>query len=181
MSTRSVIALPHGDAWRGRYVHSDGYPTYMGRTLFALVRRDGLDAVIETIVTGEHYGWSSLSATQPVIKGVTPDKEARWGTAGYVASLFSTDDDQVGYYSDGRFANVPNYGIAYTVKGGARANDWHVPDPDAWTEWAYVMTAEGLLVIKQGYGGSPDRAIGLYRWDSEPDWQAIEDSVYASA
>ena len=181
MSTRSVIALPYGDAWRGRYVHSDGYPTHMGRTLFDLVRRDGIDAVISTVITGEHYGWSILLATQPAIDGVVPDRSAHFGTPGYTASMFSTDPDEIGYFADGRFANVPGYGVAYTIKGGARADDWHTPDPEAWTEWVYVLTAEGVLVIKQGYGETPDRAIGLYRWTDEPDWQAIQDSVYATA
>lgn len=59
MSTRSVIAVPHGDAWRGHYCHSDGYPTWNGRELFAIVTRDGLEKA-RWELTEEHYGWSSI-------------------------------------------------------------------------------------------------------------------------
>lgn len=174
MSTRSVVALPHGDVWRGRYVHSDGYPTYMARTLTDMVRRDGLAKVITTL-TESFHGWSSLSATQPDIEGVDPDKGAPYGTPAYTASLFSTDAEQYGYYADGRFANVPGHGVAYT---DVPESDWHTPDPEAWTEWAYVLTPGGLLVVKQGYKG-PDRVLGLYDWNTDHDWQAVEDAGYA--
>jgi hypothetical protein len=33
MGTRSMILKPHGDAWVGRYVHWDGYPTGVGQEL----------------------------------------------------------------------------------------------------------------------------------------------------
>lgn len=177
MSTRSVVALPHGDAWRGRYVHSDGYPTHMGPTLFALVRRNGLDDVVSTLITGDHYGWSWVSDKQPSLDGVAPDPDGAFGTAERMAYLFGPD----GHYGDGRFANVPNYGVAYTVAGGARADDWHTPDPDAWTEWVYVLCSDGLLVIKQGWGGRPDVPLGMYRWTDEPDWVVVEESASVAA
>ena len=36
MGTRSAIAEPHGESWRGKYVHWDGYPTARGPELFRL-------------------------------------------------------------------------------------------------------------------------------------------------
>lgn len=148
MGTRSVVAIPHGDAWRGRYVHWDGYPTHMARTLTELVRRDGLAKVTMTL-TESFYGWSSINAAQ-VDESAEPD--------------FDTD----------RFASVVGYGTAYTDQ----PDEWHTPDPEAWTEWAYVLTPSGLLVVKQGYK-SPDRVLGLYDWNTDHDWSAVESAGYA--
>ena len=64
MSTHSAICELHGDAVRGRYVHSDGYPTWMGATLWALVQRDGVEVVRQTVIH-DHYGWSHLKADYP--------------------------------------------------------------------------------------------------------------------
>jgi hypothetical protein len=38
MSTRSVIAVAHGDTWEGVYVHGSGYPTSIGPELWTTFR-----------------------------------------------------------------------------------------------------------------------------------------------
>ena len=58
-------------------------------------------------------------------------------------------------------------------------SDWHTPDPKAWTEWAYVLCPTGLLIVKQGYK-EPDRAIGLFDWNTDHDWSQVESDVYDS-
>jgi hypothetical protein len=84
MSTRSIVAVPFGDSWRGRYCHSDGYPTHQGAKLWHLVKERGLD-VVRKVLTEEHPGWSCIS----------PDKtETGW--------------------NDERFILVPGWGVAYT-------------------------------------------------------------------
>ena len=164
MSTRSVVAVQAGDGWRGRYVHSDGYPSGVGVTLLKLVERDGLEQVIKTL-TQDHYGWSHLSSTQPDITGIKPPTELDFGACGspeFVAHQFSPK----GSNGDGRFANVPGYGVAYTdtvLSGGhwgthyqqATEDEWHTSE--SWTdsdcEWAYVLTSAGIHVYENN--GSP--------------------------
>ena len=60
MSTRAVIARPKGDEWEGRYHHSDGYPTGLGATLWALVKESGVEWAQRTLLD-EHTGWSTIN------------------------------------------------------------------------------------------------------------------------
>jgi hypothetical protein len=60
MSTQCIVAVPDGDSFRGRYVHSDGYPSWTGRFLRELVDRDGLNKVIATVVIDHPTGWSMI-------------------------------------------------------------------------------------------------------------------------
>lgn len=59
MSTRSIVAIPEGDGWKGRYVHFDGIPLGVGKSIWKIVVRDGIDAAIDTLVH-KHYGWSAI-------------------------------------------------------------------------------------------------------------------------
>jgi len=59
VSTNSIIAVPEGDTWRGRFAHWDGYPEAMGKNLWAIVQRDGLDAAAKTL-TEDHAHWSTI-------------------------------------------------------------------------------------------------------------------------
>lgn len=149
MGTRSVVGIPYGDAWRGRYVHWDGYPAHMAPILTDMVRRDGLSKVILTLLESFH-GWSSLSATQ-VDESGEPDFDSDY------------------------FVSVERFGTAYKDE----PDEWHTPDTKAWTEWAYVLTPAGLLVVKQGYG-EPDRAVGLFDWNTDHDWSAIQEDVLSA-
>lgn len=164
MSTRSFVGKINNDGtFKARYVHSDGYPTYLGRALLELALRDGAETVLET-VTEEHYGWSNLSADTPDIEGVTPDREADFGSAEFQASLFKGGDHPP-IYGDGRFANVPGYGIAYTTKQGQSDPDEWIEgslDLDAgtgsgdfnWLEWGYLIdTDENSILVLRLDGG----------------------------
>jgi hypothetical protein len=63
MSTRSVIAVAHGDTWEGVYCHSDGYPTWLGPELWTTfhARYGGDVAAFEAQAIQAHrYGYSSF-------------------------------------------------------------------------------------------------------------------------
>lgn len=80
MGTRSIIGIPDGDGFRGRYAHWDGYPSWMGQQLHALVQRDGVDAV-RTMLTETHTGWSVIDSTMAAGKeGQSGPIEPGWGS-----------------------------------------------------------------------------------------------------
>ncbi len=149
MSTRSAVGVPQGDSWHGRYVHSDGYPSGVGVEILALVERDGLDAVVRK-VTEDRYGWSSLDNTQPEISGVKIKKNATYGTYQYGTPEYVAWNLSTGSYGDGRFANEPGYGIAYTtLSGQSSPEEWITPEDDDYgTEWAYVLSSKGVAVLE---------------------------------
>lgn len=157
MGTRSILAVPYGDGWRGRYCHWDGYPTHNGARIWALVQEHGLDEVARMLVI-DHYGWSSLSERS----SRTPLGDG---------------------YDDGRFALVDGYGVAYTTEEGqSDPDEWITHDGDKWgTEWLYVLAKGGLMVAKVSFSDEVE-FLGTFRWDGpEPDWSAIESRGYEEA
>jgi hypothetical protein len=75
MSTGAVIArLSNADIFRGRIVHMDGYPTWMGAKLWEIYHRDGLTQMKDTIIW-KHTYWSQIdpgapqSKTQSLVEG----------------------------------------------------------------------------------------------------------------
>lgn len=185
MSTRSVIAVQEGDGWKGRYVHSDGYPTAKVPELLALVERDGLDTVVRRI-TKDRYGWSSLNPEQPDITGVAPyegrlfgEGAPAYGSAEYVATMLAPGN----MYGDGRFANEPGYGMAYTtVSGQSDPDEWITHDGDNWgTEWAYVLNDIGFSVMKGSWKDEGWELVGFVRWGSDAGVaEEMEASAYES-
>ena len=119
MGTRSVIAKPDGDIWRGRYCHWDGYPQWTGHAIFTLVQRDGLEVARKTLVDDNFY----------------------WSTVDYRA-------DKVGYEGDTRFYLVQGYGTAGNEEQSS-PDEWWTPSEvsGSWIEWIYVLTDEGLMVL----------------------------------
>lgn len=186
MGTRSAVCEPHGDSYRGRYAHWDGYPTAMARSLWALVERDGLDVVRQTIIH-DHYGWSTINTDQTVstprqLRQAERKRDAWRKGGGFWSPL--NDDPLYDAYSfsigknDGRFAQVAGYGIAYTTEQGQSSPDeWIGPSDDYGTEWRYVLGDDGLWIYV-GYGENP-RLLSTHRWDEpEPDWETVEKAAY---
>lgn len=65
MGTRSVIAEPHGDGFRGRYHHWDGCPTGLGSTLWDLYHghfAQDTEAMRKYLVEDEPVGWSTINS-----------------------------------------------------------------------------------------------------------------------
>ena len=92
MSTPSIIAIPDGDGFKGRYCHSDGYPTQQLLRLHKVITETfggDIDAALQVLLY-DNYGWSSLCAVE----------------------------DPPEWYdkADERFKWVPNVGCAYTLK-----------------------------------------------------------------
>lgn len=130
MGTRSVVAVPlKSGGWKGRYVHWDGYPEGVGRALAQIVQRDGYETAVKTL-TQDHYGWSSLD----------PNAGAELDPG----------------YTDGRFAAVEAYGVAYTTEQGQSSPDeWITPEGDDWgTEWAYVLHPDSIRVLERVGSGA---------------------------
>jgi hypothetical protein len=62
MSTRSVIAVPHKDSWRGRYCHYDGYPSGVGvelQRIYTEVFQGDLE-IMKKHLTIHHHEWADL-------------------------------------------------------------------------------------------------------------------------
>lgn len=121
MSTRSVIAIPNtsGEGWRGRYIHSDGYPEWVGACLWHIVKRDGLHNATQHLVR-DNYGWSCL--TTDTARG----------------------DDENEWRRSQRF--VGGYGYPYD---DSEDSEWILSDGDKWgCEWVYLLTSDGLIVME---------------------------------
>lgn len=190
MGTRSFVAEPRGDSYAGRYVHWDGYPTHMGATLWRLVERDGLERVRQVLLH-EHAGWSNLKADYPDFTGVVADRNAPYGSPERELWVWET------CHSDGRFAPVIGYGVAYTTTileghlGQARYQqvkdeDWITPEGDDYgTEWGYVLGEGGLMVLKVEWRGdrqpSAHLLVGMFPWGVEPDWEQVQQQGYRVA
>lgn len=128
MSTRSVVARPLDGGFEGRYIHSDGYPSGVGRDLHTLVLRDGVEKVREVMIE-QHYGWS------------------------YTAPGAATEPSSLGE----RGKVVPGYGLAYTdtvidMNGApyqqATEDKWIRNDTDdGMCEYAYVLNDKSIAVL----------------------------------
>ena len=92
MSTRSVVYGRTDSGIKGVYVHSDGHPDTRLPVLAELIRRDGVDRVMSTLLE-QTWGWSFLDSDPE--GAPLPDSK-----------------------QDGRFEPVPGYGVRYTAEDG---------------------------------------------------------------
>ena len=127
MGTRSVIAIRTETGLRGRYCHSDGYPTWVGAQLVGIVQQHGYAAAVKRLTQARH-GWSGLDVNTMDGKTLPLD------------------------YEDGGFIAVPGYGTVYTTRrdqSGAAGwiVDAHQPPSDA--EWAYVLDPKGITLLRK--------------------------------
>jgi hypothetical protein len=120
MSTRSCVAIPQGDGWKGRYVHSDGYPEHMVPALLDLISRKGVDRVQDVLINW-NPGWSFIGSYE----GIT------------------------NYLGEDRAHFVSDYGLAYT-KHEANMTDWITSeDNDAlFIEFVYILGPKSLIVLE---------------------------------
>jgi hypothetical protein len=99
MSTHAIIAanftggeeLRDASRVEGRYVHLDGYPEGVGAALARIVKRDGYDKAIATLML-KYTDWSSVNALA--------DQPGNWGIVvpDYgVANSRDTDGDREWY------------------------------------------------------------------------------------
>ncbi len=195
MGTPSHIAVPVGDGWRARSVHWDGYPSGVGRHLWAIVQREGVEKARQ-VLTEDYYSWSIINQAQPDISKVkltaAEKKLSHWDLQKKYGNDRNHPKVRLAEWNDsGQFANVPGYGIAHThepitllgEKNYVQSEETHWFGPagnyEAWDyAWTYLLADDGLWVFK--YGGKA--LIGTYRWDkTEPDWQPLDESDVVSA
>lgn len=177
MGTRSVIAEPHGDGFRGRYHHWDGYPSGVGAELWRLQREHfaDLDAMRQYLVTDEPQGWSTICGAdfdQP--KGwdddSAPDKpcavcgESMWR---HYSQYYKPEYDptgtvppipgqvmQLGHTFEA--IRLPHGPQSFTARGETTDDPdgyWITSDgDDGGTEWAYVLGDRSLFIFERRYG-----------------------------
>lgn len=146
MSTNAAIGKIVNGQFAGRYVHWDGDPASLGRSLLTLVRRDGVFTVLRTIYE-EHYGWSSINpglSKRPSdeVLDANPSNHKLW------------EDLRSGSRSDGRFEGVSGYGIAYTLEDeGTDQYDFVTFAVDEPTiAYAYALDVFSMTILKYGEG-----------------------------
>lgn len=134
MATRSIVAEPYGDGWRGRYVHWDGSPNTRVLQLQLLVARDGVEMVRDTIVH-KHLSWSTINPAESSQKE-KPLEE--WRTE------WRTEDEP-------RFALVEGYGIVHNDIEQSEADKWMFSCTDldfAWAEYLYILGDSTIIVCE---------------------------------
>lgn len=120
MSTRSCVAIPQGDGWKGRYVHSDGYPGHMVSTLLDLIERKGVDRVVDVLINW-NGGWSFVG----------------------------TYEGMTNYLGEDRAHFVSDYGLAYSKKEQPLTEWITSEDPNAlWIEYVYIIGPKSLTVLE---------------------------------
>jgi hypothetical protein len=168
MSTRSIIAVQHGDTFRGRYCHSDGYPTWMGKTLFTEMKAAGVDT-LEAFLSEDGLG--------------------AWGIS-YLAPGFLTDPrpmpwDEAGQFPAGKWEDY-NFRV-YRNRAGEEPSDWMLGTDTMFsgTEWCYVCSVGGLMIGKVCFDKDACedyiKWLAFVPWLAEDfDWAAVEEEGYNS-
>ena len=134
MGTRSIIAEPHGDGFRGRYCHWDGHPSWNGVQLAKLVQRDGVERVREVLLHDHGY-WSTIDAA-------------------------ATEADLADHERNGSFQVVPGFGKTSDMRA-EECPDW-VTDQDVTShgaEWGYVIGDREMLVMELPWDGGNPRLV----------------------
>lgn len=152
MGTRSILAIPLDNGFKGRYCHDDGYPSHMARQLHAIVRRDGVETA-RKVLTEEHNSWGGIYAD--VERGRT-----------------------VAAYSDAELESfAPGYGRFYDDPDDA---DWWVSNDgsDDGTEWAYILNERALTILQRMHANDTP-AVGAFGYN-DPDgfWLHVGDLPY---
>lgn len=166
MSTRSVVGtidLSTG-AWKGRYVHFDGYPTARGPVLAQILANvDGGLNVLNHTIAAQGAGWSSLT--------------------GKLQNDRPTGDNA---------AFVNGFGTAYRDAPGA--DDWITGTvgeefDDVFIEWGYFFTGDdpataSLLVFGFPYPAGPAGALAVIparvlHQVTDNGWEHVEGLKYA--
>lgn len=179
MGTPAIVGTINSEGeFKGRYVHRDGYPTAFGKNLATLIDREGVDHTLD-VLTEKHYGWSQIDPATPNITDVKPNQNAKNGTAEYQAWLFDG-----GVYRDGRFVNVPGFGVAYTTKDGqSRPDDWIAGTlnvsavearkngfPTMSADWGYLVDRDAGTLTVANFNRCTVLPLGTL---SEANWDAI--------
>lgn len=175
MSIRSAVGFSVPGGWKGRYVHSDGDPVGRGPDLWEIVVRDGRERTL-TVLTHDHFGWSSICHDQPDITGAEPNRDAPYPSPEYFAWLLGPE----GINGDGRYQVVPGYGVAYTTAWReSQLIDWETSETSdpVFIEWVWLLDPDGLYVLRGWPEDGPHgfRLAGKFPWEVDVDAQDFGD------
>jgi hypothetical protein len=152
MGTRSCVARVRQTGseqmgFEGRYIHWDGYPHGVGRTLFEECRRLGTDRVLRLLIDEHRNGWSCIAGCQLDLEPV--NMRTRKHT--------DPETDAPQYYPDGDGSDAP---VTET--------------DDCGMEYAYVFekieTGQYIMHILMAAMPDGSRAIGMFGM-SPMDWR----------
>lgn len=177
MSTRACIARTDANGWSGRYHHSDGYPTHLGRVLFNLYRKhfhSDAEAMLKFLLDDHKAGWSFLGS--PVEAGGVTDYNMPAGYVNDYQSLYQKG-------ADGRadFSKPIVHGPICLCHGDCShpTNTIRSKDDPSGLEWAYVISP----ALRFMYVYQPDYSSDSASWKlvstvnldgPEPDWTFVE-------
>jgi hypothetical protein len=120
MATRGIVARATNEGWEGRYTHWDNYPERMVYVLGELVARDGVDKVVQTLIT-DNPSWSQI---EPLAKSGVP-------------SLYEVNQ------------LVEGYGYIHTDVTVEESDLFTQNDTElAWAEWLYIIH-ETMLEVRR--------------------------------
>lgn len=192
MSTRSMIARRDPDGTlRGRYHHSDGYPSGLGKALWALFHREvadggfGKDTILMRRVLLEEHpgGWSDITGPFDEVGGTGADFRLEPGFRGH-GDPGSAD---VHYNSDaGKWEKNPDFvnnPRCYCHGERGESFDWWTctcPKGDRCDnfdiEYIYVLLDEGMEVwlLKEG---EHVKYLTYYWTHPEPAWTSVNEHI----
>jgi len=137
MATRGIVARATSEGWEGRYSHWDNYPQRMVYVLGELVARDGVDKVIQTIIT-DHPSWSQI---EPLAKS-----------------------GQESLYEPNQL--VEGYGYIHTDVTVEESDLFTHNDTEfAWCEWLYIIHPDRLEVHAITADDKTD-LVSSHTWES---------------
>lgn len=184
MSTRSVIAEPYGDGWRGRYHHFDGYPSGVGATLWDLFHGyylEDLDAMTHRLITDEPVGWSNINGADMNLPNCWTDRNTetcaicgrqtwehyrQYYGSGYGEGRTAPNPHEIVQFGHSpKPIEGPHGPESYSARGESD-EQWITSDgDDGGTEWAYVLAKRGLWIFERRFGGfGDDQGHGTGMW-----------------
>lgn len=158
MSTRGVIAKATPKGWRGRYHHSDSYPTGLGKYLWAQANgpfKTDLKRLVKILVDEHPAGWSCIV-----------DCDFQWAP-GYISH-----DSTAAKVTEAFEAKVPQ---CY-CHGERSEKGWAIKHDGQVEEWGYVIDVKRrTMKVLFGVNGERWEDVGTYSFDeAEPDWAFVE-------
>jgi hypothetical protein len=173
MSTRSVIAIPEGDSWKGRYHHSDGYPSGVGRELFKLVNERGLKWTRKTLMA---HMWSTILSADWSLEPEWPTEDRNFG-------LVRCHRCHRPRWNGCKCAEPTFPARCYCHGGRQEKPYWIKRDPvckQGDLDWAYILGAQALVIERpvrrnKNYIITAWETVVSVPWNGpEPEWDQIE-------
>ena len=183
MSTRSIIARQVGDGWEGRYHHSDGYPSGVGKALYDAYNghfKQDISKMLSYLIDEHPAGWSNL---------VGADLRKKTGFRKDRAMQKTLARRSRGEITWEQYRSIENYPECYCHGERREPADLRTSeeaercDHYGDIEWLYVIS-QGDRPVLSIFDLPPGRATLVAQVDlqgPEPDWQNIERRSHQAA